>query len=103
MKQSTRITIIILLGIAWLFTAYKLYNHIYHNRLSDTEYASTLGVEVVLPEEYMLISPDDTLTGYYNKEQNTLYIAFNNKRKKSIPINSQNSKHYDTRNQRTDK
>ena len=38
--------------------------------------------EVQLPEEYQLITNEDTLSGYYNVKDKTLYIDFANKRNK---------------------
>lgn len=88
MKQSTFLIILVFLFSCLLATGYKLYNNIYNNRLYNSDYASNLDVEVVLPEEYTEITTQDTLIGYYNKRQNILYIAFNNSRNKTITINS---------------
>ena len=38
--------------------------------------------KVQLPEEYQLITNKDTLSGYYNNKDKTLYINFANKRNK---------------------
>lgn len=39
--------------------------------------------KVDLPEEYVLINPQDTLQGYYNPSEDKVYIWFNNKRNQS--------------------
>ena len=38
--------------------------------------------KVQLPEDYQLITNKDTLSGYYNVKDKTLYIDFANKRNK---------------------
>lgn len=38
--------------------------------------------KVDLPEEYKLMIKHDTIQGYYNKDNSTLYIYYNNPRNK---------------------
>lgn len=95
MKQSTLIYIIAFLFGCLLTTGYRLFSILNNEQIYSLTTATNYDVQVILPEEYKLISSNDTLIGYYNKDQNVLYIGFNNKRNKSIPINSQKVKYHE--------
>ncbi len=101
MKQSTLLYIIIFLFGCLIATGYRLFDMLNNEQIYSLTTASNHDVQVILPEEYELITTQDTLMGYYNKRQNVLYISFNNKRNQNSHINSQNSRHHDTRDQRT--
>lgn len=96
MKQSTLLYIIIFLFGCLIATGYRLIDILENNRLYSLTTATNYDVEVILPEEYELITTQDTLMGYYNKRQNVLYISFNNKRNQNSHINSQKAKHYES-------
>jgi hypothetical protein len=82
MKQSTFLYILIFLFVCLSLITYRLCDIVYYEKqYSNSITASNYDVQVVLPEEYMEITPESHLVGYYNKRQNRLYLAFTDDRK----------------------
>lgn len=81
--KSLLITITFVLGILLAVFGIKFYQESNIEGYNLVNYP----VQIVLPEGYEEISPESHLSGYYNKRQNKLYIAFYDENDKKTDSN----------------